>query len=94
MGNDAIYVFIQDQEYDHYNKRVFSAKADAVHLNVELAEKTKMLDGSNPLHLKEINAYREALDLEKMNLRDPEETLLEETRRASKEPKKNKIVHK
>ena len=75
--SDATFAAVQDREYELYKKRLFAAEADVVALRAELAEKDKMLDDGNPLHLKEAMVYRQALDTEKLNHREMKEKFVE-----------------
>lgn len=77
-AEDAKCAAMQDRVYAAYKERLFAAEAEVVALKAELAERNEMLDGSNPLHLKESNVYRQALDTEKLDRREQEEKLAEE----------------
>ncbi|KAI4127534.1 MAG: hypothetical protein LQ347_004558 [Umbilicaria vellea] len=77
-AEDAKFAAMQDREYEAYKERLFAAEAEVVALKAELAERDEMLDGSNPLHLKEANVYRQALDTEKLDRREQEEKVAEE----------------
>lgn len=77
-ASDRTFAAVQDLEYELYKRRLFAAGADVVALRAELADRDKVLDGSNPLHLKEALVFRQALDTEKLNRRELEETLMED----------------
>ena len=85
-ASDATFAALQDIEYELYKRRLFSAEAEVVALKVELADQDKMLDGSNPLRLKEASVYREALDIEKLDRREKEEKLAEELALTRQQP--------
>lgn len=79
QASDLRIAAVQDIEYELYKKRLFAAEAEVTVLKAELADKDKMLDGSNPLRLKEANVYLQALETAELDRRELEDQFAEES---------------